>query len=198
MQEEDFDRRILLEPENMLTMYARGAFPMADKYGEIDWYLPDTRAIIPLDNYNFPRSLRKFMENAEFNYEYDLNTLGVIRSCAARQQTWITDELIDAYDKLEKKGHVHSVEVYLNDELVGGLYGVTFRGAFFGESMFSFEPQASKAALVKLIERLNEKKFELLDIQFVTEHLAMFGAIEISYEEFIRRLALAYSRPVQF
>lgn len=198
MQKPEFDKKILLEPENMLFMYARGAFPMADKKGEIDWYLPQERAIIPLDNYNVPRSLNKFMKECNFVYDYDKKTMEVIRNCASRKETWITDELIEAYERLMYKGNVHSMEVYQDGDLVGGLYGVTYRGAFFGESMFSFEPQSSKAALVKLLERLNKQQFNLLDIQFVTNHLAMFGAIEISFEEYQKKLTRSYSKFVSF
>lgn len=198
MQRKDFDKRILLEPDNMLFMYARGAFPMADQNGEIDWYMPRTRSIIPLDGYNFPRTLRKFMEKSDFVYEFDLNTIEVVEHCAGRVQTWITPELINAYKGLHELGHLHSVEIYKDGLLVGGLYGVTFRGAFFGESMFSYASQASKAALIKLIKRLRNKGFVLLDIQFVTDHLKMFGAREISFDEFHHKLKEAYKKDVTF
>ena len=198
MQNQEFDKKILLEPEYMQYMYARGAFPMGDGDGEIEWYLPRERAVIPLDDYNVPRSLKKFMNECDFVYEFDMNTMDVIRNCASREKTWITEELIEAYERLMHRGSVHSVEVYLEGKLAGGLYGVTYRGAFFGESMFSDEPQASKAALVKLLQRLNEKGFALLDVQFVTEHLAMFGAKEISFDEFSNMLAEAYSKFVSF
>lgn len=193
-----FSRKELLKPENMIQLYARGAFPMADDYGNIDWYMPETRTIIPLDNYNIPRSLRKFMQYSYFEYRYDHKIIEVIKSCAKRPKTWISDELIEAYIGLIKIGHLHSVEVYHNDKLVGGLYGVTYKGAFFGESMFSKVSQASKCALVKLIERLNEKNFVLLDVQYQTEHLKMFGAKEISFEEYADLLNESYKRDVSF
>ncbi|MFC2133406.1 leucyl/phenylalanyl-tRNA--protein transferase [Bacteroidota bacterium] len=191
-EEKRINKEDLLKPENMILMYARGAFPMADEAREINWYFPETRTIIPLENYNYPRSLRKFMETADFEYRYDTQTSEVIKRCAAREETWISDELISAYMGLIMLGHVHSVEVYKNDLLVGGLYGISYMGAFFGESMFSDESQASKSALIKLIERLNEKDFKLLDVQFPTPHLEMFGAKEISLEEFDTLLMNAY------
>ncbi|PKL81636.1 MAG: leucyl/phenylalanyl-tRNA--protein transferase [Ignavibacteriae bacterium HGW-Ignavibacteriae-3] len=188
----------LLIPENMIVMYSKGAFPMADETGEINWYMPEQRTIIPLDKFNIPRSLKKYIQNAEFEYEYDKRTIKVVEFCAKRESTWISDELIEAYIGLQKLGHLHSVEVYNKSELVGGLYGVTYRGAFFGESMFSIVPQASKCALVKLIERLIEKDFILLDVQYQSEHLKMFGSTEISFDKFAHLLFKALTKDVAF
>ncbi|PIW70108.1 MAG: leucyl/phenylalanyl-tRNA--protein transferase [Ignavibacteriales bacterium CG12_big_fil_rev_8_21_14_0_65_30_8] len=186
-------KQILQDPEAMIRMYAVGAFPMADsKKKEINWYMPEIRTIIPLKNYNVPRSFKKFLKNSDFVFKYDSKIKTVIKSCAERKETWISDELIKAYSRMEKLGHVHSVETYLKNKLVGGLYGVTFRGAFFGESMFSKIPQASKAALVKLIEHLNNKNFTLLDVQYLTLHLKMFGAKEINFTEYSKLLEKAY------
>lgn len=195
---EKISREDLLKPENMILMYARGAFPMADETGEINWYSPEKRTIIPLDNYNYPRSLRKFMDKSGFEYRYDSDTIEVIKQCADRDLTWISDDLIRAYKGLVYLGHIHSISVFKDDLLVGGLYGVTYMGAFFGESMFSHVSQASKAALIKLIERLNTKGFTLLDVQFKTSHLAMFGAIEIQLEDFNALLMKAYSVDASF
>ncbi len=188
----------LLLPENMILMYARGAFPMADETGEINWYMPDIRTIIPLNSFNIPRSLKKFLPTADFEFCYDKNPLEVIRECAKRDSTWISEELIGAYKGLHQLDYLHSVEVYQNKVLVGGLYGITFHGAFFGESMFSKVPQASKCALVKLVERLREKKFVLLDVQYQTEHLKMFGAREIPFDEFSKILVDSYTKEVFF
>ena len=188
----------LLKPENMILMYARGAFPMADESGKINWYMPEVRTIIPLDKFNIPRSLKKFLEKSDFEFRYDTDTIKVIENCSQRETTWISLELISAYKGLQRLGHLHSVEVFEKKELVGGLYGVTFRGAFFGESMFSNVSQASKCALVKLIERLREKNFVLLDVQYQTEHLKMFGAAEIPFEEFAGLLINSYKREVSF
>ena len=192
-------KQILQNPEAMIRMYAVGAFPMADsKKKEINWYMPEIRTVIPLNNYRIPRSLKKFLSNADFTFKYDSNIITVIKSCSERKETWISDELIKAYSRMEKLGYVHSVETYFKNKLVGGLYGISYRGAFFGESMFSKIPQASKAALVKLIEHLNNKNFSLLDVQYTTPHLAMFGAKEISFTEYAKMLELAYKSDCVF
>jgi len=196
---ENFDPKDLLNPENMLRLYASGAFPMADeKTGIINWYMPDTRTIIPLDNFNIPRSTRKAIEEENFEIKFDIDFERVVEGCADRDSTWISDELIDAYRRLKKRGFIHTVETWKEGKLVGGLYGVTFRGAFFGESMFSKVSQASKAALVALLKHLKEKDFVLLDVQFMTEHLKMFGAIEISFEEYSKLLHRAYAKMCEF
>ncbi|HEX9251716.1 MAG TPA: leucyl/phenylalanyl-tRNA--protein transferase [Ignavibacteriaceae bacterium] len=189
----------LLKPDNMLRLYATGAFPMADQEsGSIEWYLPDTRCIIPLNDFNIPRSTKKEIEKLNFEIRYDTDIVAVINGCADREHTWISERLIEAYKRLIKRGHVHSVETWKDGMLVGGLYGVTFRGAFFGESMFSKTSQASKAALINLLYHLKEKDFALLDVQYMTDHLKMFGAIEISLDEFKSHLLEAYQRICEF
>jgi len=199
MSEKPLNNKELLLPDNMLRMYAAGAFPMADnKNGKILWYLPEIRTIIPLLNYNIPRSLKKFIPSCGFEFRTDTDFLSVVKGCAGRETTWITDELIEAYLRLYKRKHIHTVEVWQNDELVGGLYGIAFRGAFFGESMFSKVPQASKAALAYLLEHLSERDFVLLDVQYMTPHLKMFGAVEISFEEYQNLLNSAYIRNCEF
>lgn len=193
-----FSEDELLEPDNMLILYSRGAFPMADEEGRIDWYWPQTRTVIPLENYNYPRSLRRFMEKSGFEYRFDYSCIRVIKYCADRETTWISDKLIRAYKRLHKTGHLHTVEAWLNGKIVGGLYGITYRGAFFGESMFSKTQQASKACLIKLIEHLNEKGFQLLDVQYQTEHLKMFGAAEITFQKYDELLNKAYLADCKF
>ncbi|RJP58453.1 MAG: leucyl/phenylalanyl-tRNA--protein transferase [Ignavibacteriales bacterium] len=187
-----------LDPKNMILLYARGAFPMAEKNGRINWYMPEIRTIIPLDSFNIPRSLSKFMKKTNFKFSYDQSTMDVVKNCSSRNETWINDRLIKAYEGIMQLGHLHSVEVYEKQNLVGGLYGVTFRGAFFGESMFSKKSQASKAALVKLIERLHAKGFKVLDVQYYTDHLGMFGAREIPFEEYAALLKQAYQWEISF
>lgn len=182
-----------LQPENMIRLYASGAFPMADEFGNIDWYMPSIRAIIPLDNFNIPRSVKNLKEKNNFVVKFDNDYLSVIKGCADREPTWISDKLIMAYQRLHKKGFVHSVEIYQDDKLVGGLYGITFRGAFFGESMFSLVSGASKVALISLIKHLKERNFLLLDVQYLTEHLKMFGAIEIKWSEYYNLLMKSYN-----
>jgi len=198
-RKEYIDPKELLKPENMLRLYASGAFPMADaETGNINWYLPEIRTIIPLDSYNIPRSTKKTIEEKNFEIRFDYDFEGVLEGCADRESTWISEELKSAYRRLKKRGHIHTVETWKDGKLVGGLYGVTFRGAFFGESMFSKVTQASKAALVALLKRLKEKEFVLLDVQYMTEHLKMFGAIEISFEEYTKLLHKAYAKICEY
>ncbi len=193
-----YNSKDFLQPGNMLRLYASGAFPMADDSGEINWYMPEIRTIIPLNNYNYPRSLKKAIQSGTFEFKYDSDFTAVVNGCADRDKTWISKELIQAYNRLKKLGHVHTVETWKKGKLAGGLYGITFGGAFFGESMFSKVPQASKAALIKLIEHLIEKKFVLLDVQYMTPHLKMFGAVEISFEEYAKLLKESYNRICEF
>jgi leucyl/phenylalanyl-tRNA---protein transferase len=189
----------LLKPTNMLRLYAAGAFPMADENtGAINWYMPEIRAIIPLENYNIPRSLKSSLSKLSFEIKFDTETLSVIKGCAERESTWISDELIKAYLRLKKIGCIHSVEAWQNDELVGGLFGVSFRGAFFGESMFSKVSQASKAALEALLKHLVNKGFKVLDVQYLTPHLEMFGAVEINFSDYEALLNEAYLRNCEF
>ena len=196
---ERFNPRDFLQPNNMLRLYASGAFPMADsKTGSINWYLPEVRTIIPRDKYKVPRTARKAIEKMNFEIKIDKDFDGIVNGCADRESTWISKELITAYKRLKRRGHIHTIETYLNNELVGGLYGVTFRGAFFGESMFSKVSQASKAALIVLFKHLKQRDFVLLDVQYMTEHLKMFGAIEISFEEYTKLLHLSYTRACEF
>jgi leucyl/phenylalanyl-tRNA--protein transferase len=195
----NFDPKELLKPENMIRLYASGAFPMADaETGNINWYLPEIRTIIPLNNFNIPRSTKKAIEDENFEIRFDNDFEGVLEGCAYRESTWISEELKSAYKRLKKRGHIHTVETWKDGKLVGGLYGVTFRGAFFGESMFSKVSQASKAALAALLKHLNEKDFVLLDVQYMTEHLKMFGAIEISFKEYTKLLQKAYATTCEF
>lgn len=190
---------VLLMPEQMIKLYAMGAFPMTDNTtGKIEWYCPETRTIIPLDDYHLPRSLKKVIKENRFEVRYDTDFLSVVKHCGNRKETWISDALIAAYINLQKLGHIHTVEVYQDEKLVGGLYGVTYQGAFFGESMFSLVSQASKVALAYLLNHLNEKNFALLDVQYITEHLKMFGAVEISFENFTALLQKAYFVEAEF
>ena len=193
-----FDNDKLLEPAFMISMYARGSFPMADEDGVLNWYLPETRAVIPVDQFNIPRTLKKFMQTATFDYRFDQDILSVIENCAMRDETWISSDLIEGYKRLINLGHVHSVEIFQKDELVGGLYGIAYKGAFFGESMFSKVPQASKCAMVKLFENLKTKGYEIVDVQYITDHLKMFGTIEIPYEEYVELLVSAYKKKIYF
>lgn len=175
---------------------------MADENGAIYWYDPDPRAIIPLDTFHVPRRLGRMVRSGRFMVRVDSDFPGVIKACATptagREDTWISPDLIASYLLLHQMGVAHSVEAWRDDTLVGGLYGVAIRGLFAGESMFSHEADASKVALVHLVERLRRGGFVLLDTQFLTSHLARFGAREISRGEYQERLAQALEIEAQF
>lgn len=186
-----------LSTELLLKAYSLGIFPMAESNGgEIFWYSPDPRTILPLDNFKVSRSLRQIIRKKLFEVRFDTAFEKVICGCAQRNETWISEEIIRSYTELFFHGFAHSVEVWRNEKLVGGLYGVSVGAAFFGESMFSVERDASKVALYYLIERLKEKQFELLDTQYTTEHLKHFGAIEISRQEYLIKLSHAIANKI--
>ena len=180
--------------EVLLKAYSCGIFPMAESAedDELFWIEPKHRGIIPLDQFHIPKRLAKTIRSGQFEVRIDHDFDGVMVGCAAprpdRPSTWINKRIKELYKELFIKGHCHTVEVYQDQQLVGGLYGVELNAAFFGESMFSYVKDASKVALVYLVARLIHAEFSLLDTQFVTDHLARFGAIEISREEFQRRL----------
>jgi leucyl/phenylalanyl-tRNA--protein transferase len=190
-----------LDPERLLYAYSRGIFPM-DVEGTIYWFDPDPRAILPLEGFHVPRRLARTMSRDLFEIRVDTAFGEVMRACAApgpgREDSWISQEIVDAYSRLHELGFAHSVETWQNDELAGGLYGVAVNSLFAGESMFSRATDASKVALVYLVERLRQRGFLLLDVQFVTDHLRRFGAIEISRREYRQRLSRALSRPNSF
>ncbi len=168
---------------------------MADsRTGPIHWYSPDPRAIIPLDTFNISRSLRQTIKKHIFEIRINTTFEEVMRACANRNDTWISEEILQSYVALHKLGFAHSVETWKDGKLVGGLYGVALGAAFFGESMFSRSRDASKVVLVHLVERLRTKEFELLDTQFTTPHLLQFGTIEISRKEYLQRLKQATSK----
>ncbi len=192
-----------LTPELLLYTYSQGIFPMGDDDGEIYWYDPDPRAIIPLDdNFHVPRSLVRRIRQGGFEVRVDSAFRQVITACAApdqnRESTWITPPIIDIYCELQRLGYAHSVETWIDGELVGGLYGVAIGGLFAGESMFSRATDSSKIALVYLVERLRAGGFTLLDTQFMTEHLRRFGTIEIPRAEYQARLRRALKRATYF
>lgn len=189
------DRKIT--PELLLNAYASGIFPMADSRedNELFWVDPPERGILPLDEFHIPRSLRKLVRQDRFTVTADKCFKDVVRACAApadgRQNTWISEQIEDLYADLHAHGFAHSVECWSKGRLVGGLYGVSLAGAFFGESMFHLETGASKVALVHLVARLTHGSYQLLDTQFGTEHLAQFGVMEIPRQEYHRRLDAA-------
>jgi leucyl/phenylalanyl-tRNA--protein transferase len=175
-----------LSPELLLCAYASGVFPMANDRHDptIHWIEPRHRGVLPLDGIHVPRSLRKVIRQARFEIRVDCAFPQVVAACAEsrpeRPRTWLNDELIELYGALHEKGYAHSLETWAEGRLVGGIYGVTLGAAYFGESMFSRQRDASKVALVEHAARLRAGGYQLMDTQFVTDHLRRFGAIEIS------------------
>lgn len=185
-------RRDFIPPEVLLQAYASGYFPMADsRDGRIEWYTADPRAILPLQPFHVPRRLERALKKASFTYTTDRAFSQVVEACADRDSTWINDGIIQSYTALHLLGHAHSVEVWQEEELVGGLYGVHLGGAFFGESMFHRVDDASKAALVYLAEHLNTRGFRMLEIQMITPLTAQFGAQLVQGAEYRKLLAKA-------
>jgi leucyl/phenylalanyl-tRNA--protein transferase len=162
---------------------------MAVETGEIGWFSPDPRAVLPLAAFHVPRRLRRIVQQGRFEIRIDTAFRAVIEACADREDgTWISTEIVESYCELHRLGVAHSVETWREGRLAGGLYGVALGGAFFGESMFHHEGEASKVALVALVARLTECGFRLLDVQWLTSHLESFGAVEITRGSYLRRL----------
>lgn len=186
-----------LTPEMLLTAYANGYFPMAlDKdETELYWFSPTERGVLPLDAFNIPRGLRRAMKKHPYTLTVNRDFEGVIRACGTltrhREDTWINDEIIALYTALHRMGHAHSLEAWHEGKLVGGLYGVSLGGAFFGESMFSFMPEASKIPLVMLVETLRAAGYALLDTQYVNEHLLQFGVQPVKKARYLKQLEKA-------
>src|SRR4051812_16365047 len=197
-------RTVEITADLMLRAYRHGLFPMAEtRRGErLYWLDPERRGVLPLDRFHLPRRLARTVLSDPFIVSVDQDFPATIAGCAqsmpGREDTWINPQIERLFGELHRLGHAHSVESRQNGHLVGGLYGVAIGGVFFGESMFSFARDASKVALVHLVARLRLGGFELLDTQFVTAHLAQFGAVELPREEYKARLARALTVPAQF
>ncbi|HVW05570.1 MAG TPA: leucyl/phenylalanyl-tRNA--protein transferase [Vicinamibacterales bacterium] len=190
----------MLDPALLVRAYRKGLFPMALEDGEIGWFSPDPRGILPVDTFHVPGRLARLVRQAPYAITIDRAFEDVMRACAERPRegTWISEEIVESYAALHRLGLAHSVEVWSGEELVGGLYGVHLGGAFFGESMFHRATDASKLALVALVDRLARRGFTLLDTQWITPHLVQFGAIEIPRAEYVRRLEDALKRDCSF
>jgi leucyl/phenylalanyl-tRNA--protein transferase len=194
----------MIPSELLVSAYASGWFPMAVDEREIRWYSPDPRGIIPLDGFHVSRRLARVLRSGAYRIEIDRDFQAVIRACAEAPRdvddpgTWISGEIMESYCELHAAGLAHSVEVRYGDVLVGGLYGVAIGGAFFGESMFHRATDASKIALAGLVEHMRARGFRLLDIQWVTDHLQQFGAIEIPRRSYLRMLEDALLLDVEF
>ncbi len=190
-----------LDPETLLSAYAQGVFPMADRTGRVTWFSADPRGILPLDAFHVPHTLAQLIRNGKgFEVRVNHDFERTMRACqeARSDGTWINEKLIRAYVQLHELGFAHSVETWWDGELAGGLYGVTLGGAFFGESMFHRRRDASKIALVALVNRLNERGYELLDTQASTSHLKRFGCIDIPAAEYLQRLDSAVQKKASF
>ena len=195
---------IPLSPEILLRAYQAGIFPMAESADdpELFWVDPERRGILPLDGFHLSRRLRRVVRQGRFEIRVDSDFVGTLAACAEttekRPNTWINDEIVRLYTGLFALGAAHSVECWQGDRLVGGLYGVSIGGAFFGESMFSFARDASKVALVHLVARLRLGGYRLLDTQFVTAHLTQFGAEEIPRDTYKSKLTEALASPAEW
>jgi leucyl/phenylalanyl-tRNA--protein transferase len=188
-----------LRPDWLLEAYRHGIFPWYNEGDPVCWWSPDPRAVFELDGLHVPRRLGRTIRSGRFTVTVNRDFAGVIRGCADREEgTWIVPDMIAAYERLHRLGHAHSVEVWSGGVLAGGLYGVAIGGFFAGESMFTRLRDASKVALVFVVERLRERRFQLFDTQFVTEHTARMGAAEIPRDEYLDRLERALPVPTTF
>jgi leucyl/phenylalanyl-tRNA---protein transferase len=189
-----------LSPARLLEAYRRGIFPWYDEQTPIMWWSPDPRAVFELDNVHLSRRLRRTIRSGRFTVTVNRDFGAVIRACAVRpeQGTWITPEMMEAYERLHRLGYAHSVEAWHGQVLGGGIYGVAVGGLFAGESMFTRVNDGSKVALAALVERLRQRGFTLFDTQFVTDHTRRLGAIEIPREEYLGRLCKALTHDVTF
>ena len=179
--------------------YRHGIFPMADLgLRVVTWHKPRRRAILPLDAFHISRSLQRRLRRGGFEVTFDRDFAGVMAACAERKPTWISDEFREVYGELHRAGKAHSVEVWVDGRLAGGVYGVHLGGAFFAESKFHRVTDMSKVALASLVGRLRERDFALLEVQYLTEHLAQFGVVEISHKEYMARLRLALEMKCSF
>ena len=189
----------MLSAELLLHAYRNGVFPMAMDGGEIGWFSPDPRAVIPLDDrFHVPHGLRRALKKSRFQIKVNTAFARVIDKCADRRETWISPEIRESYINLHRLGYAHSVESWCEGELAGGLYGVSIGGAFFGESMYHEVTDASKVALHSLVKRLRERGFRLLDTQWTTAHLRNFGTFEMTRSEYLLELRVAVDLPCQF
>jgi leucyl/phenylalanyl-tRNA--protein transferase len=198
------DSDLELTPDLLLRAYAVGLFPMAEsrRAHSVFWVEPRLRGLLPIDNFHVPHRLRKTVRRGIFTVRCDTAFEAVMRACAeprpGHPETWINEPIIEAYTALHRRGFAHSVECWQGEQLAGGLYGVALGGAFFGESMFSRVRDASKVALVHLVARLRRGGYVLLDVQFVTEHLARFGVEEVPARTYRRKLEAALAAEAYF
>ncbi|HZT80126.1 MAG TPA: leucyl/phenylalanyl-tRNA--protein transferase [Gemmataceae bacterium] len=188
-----------LRPERLLDAYRHGVFPWYDAESPVLWWSPDPRAVFELGRFRVSRRLRRTIRSGKFACTVNQDFAGVIRGCVRPGEgNWITPEMIEAYERLHRMGHAHSVEAWHGGRLAGGVYGVAIGAFFAGESMFSRERDASKVALAFLVDRLRQRGFQLFDIQFLNDHTASLGAVEVPRDEYLARLKRAVAAPVHF
>lgn len=197
--------RSQITTDQIIIGYCQGLFPMArGRHGSIDWFMAEPRTIIPLDErFTIPRTVRKLIARNRYRISFNQNFEQVINACSrhdkvASEEVWLSNQMIRLYCELHTRGYAHSVELYEGAQLVGGLYGVAIGGAFFGESMFSRVASASQIALVALVDRLRTQDFLLLDAQMRTPHITRFGAIDLTHDEYLSKLAVALGVERQF
>jgi len=188
----------MISSEVLIAAYQQGVFPMAMGNGEIGWFSPNPRGIIPIDEFHVPHGLRRVLRKNPFEIRLNTAFREVVESCALRKETWINETIIESYCRLHELGRAYSVEAWQNTRLVGGLYGVSLNAAFFGESMFHSVRDASKVALWALVMRLRERGYVLLDTQWTTPHLQQFGAVDIPRRYYLKILRESQSRSCEF
>ena len=188
----------MIATELLLEGYRRGIFPMAMDDGEIAWFSPDPRAVIPIEEFHIPHGLARALRKKSFEVRFDHAFKQTMEACAARDETWINPEIMESYCALHALGHAHSVEAWVRRRACRRTLRRRARRRFFGESMFHTQTDASKVALHALVQRLRERGFKLLDTQWITPHLAQFGTLEISRSEYLRRLREALALPCKF
>jgi leucyl/phenylalanyl-tRNA--protein transferase len=182
----------------ILELYREGLFPMADEHGEIQIYTADPRGVLPLNEFHLPKRLERLMRKNPFEVRFDTVFGEVIRGCAAREDCWISPQIVTLYEELHRQGHAHCVETWQDGALVGGLYGLAIGGAFFGESMFRTVSEASKVCMVALVERLRQRNYALLDCQYLNHNTRRFGGREIPQTEYLGQLQRALRLTCQF
>ena len=190
---------MILDIDSIIQSYAHGYFLMADEQGNLGWYSSRQHALIPLDKrFRYPKSLQRVLNQNRFQVAINRDFPGVLRGCAARETTWISEELMTIYLRLHRAGWAHSFETWQGEQLAGGILGIAIRGAFIGESMFYHLPEGSKVAMVKLVEHLRQQNFTLFDAQIQNPHLVRFGAFTIKDREYQTLLNKALTYPCQF
>ena len=190
----------IIPTEALILGYANGLFPMADsrEAKEVRWFTASKRGVIPMDKFHISKNVRRIIRQGKFEVKVNTRFRDVVALCADRKSTWINDLIINSFDIMNQNGHAHSVEIYLDDVLVGGLYGASLGAAFFGESMFKTEPEADKVALYYCHKIMQDNGFTLWDTQYYTDHLSRFGCIEIDEEEYMHQLSEALKFDAEF